>query len=105
MGDIASRIADHLVITMDNPRSEDPASIADQIVAGIPSKDDKKRGDRVIILDRKEAVEYALDRAATGDAVLISGKGPEKNIVFSDRVIPYSDLEAVEEWLKRRGSK
>ncbi len=105
MGDIASRIADHLVITMDNPRSEDPASIADQIVAGIPSNDDKKRGDRVIILDRKEAVEYALDRAATGDAVLISGKGPEKNIVFSDRVIPYSDLEAVEEWLKRRDSK
>ncbi len=104
MGEIASKMADHIVVTMDNPRSEDPQKIAEQIVSGFPIHcTDKGQADWRVILDRKEAVDYALDSALGGDAVVISGKGPEKNIVFSDRIIPYSDLEAVTEWCMSRG--
>jgi UDP-N-acetylmuramoyl-L-alanyl-D-glutamate--2,6-diaminopimelate ligase len=103
MGEIASGIADHIVITMDNPRSEDPRKIADQIADGIMSGKGNMKTDWRIMLDRNEAVNFALDSAVDGDAVVISGKGPERNIVFSDRIIPYSDLEAVEEWSRSRG--
>ena len=103
MGEIASGIADYIVITMDNPRSEDPCKIAEQIVDGIKSGKSSMKADWRIILDRKEAVNFALDSAGEGDAVVVSGKGPEKNIVFSDRVVPYSDLEAVEGWSRSRG--
>jgi len=56
-----------------------------------------------VILDRKSAVFFALDQASKGDAVLIAGKGPERNIIFSDRVIPYSDSDAILEWSENRG--
>lgn len=104
MGEIASKMADHIVVTMDNPRSEDPQKIAEQIVSGFQAPfAGKAQVDWRIILDRKDAVNYALDSALKGDAVVISGKGPEKNIVFSDRIIPYSDIEAVTEWSLSRG--
>lgn len=104
MGEIASRMADHIVVTMDNPRSEDPQKIAEQIVLGFKIHGaDKGKTDWRIILKRKDAVNYALDFAMEGDAVVISGKGPEKYIVFSDRIIPYSDFEAVTEWCRSRG--
>jgi len=104
MGEIAARIADHIVVTMDNPRSEDPKMIAEQIVNGIQTKGkNMARVDWRIILDRNRAVHFALDSASDGDVVLIAGKGPERNIVFSDRIVPYSDLEAVTEWSREKG--
>jgi len=75
MGEVASEFADELVITMDNPRSEDPASIAHQIGEGIQGG--KRLASHRIILDRPEAIHYALDCAKAGDIVLVSGKGPE----------------------------
>ncbi|MDO9508582.1 MAG: UDP-N-acetylmuramoyl-L-alanyl-D-glutamate--2,6-diaminopimelate ligase [Thermovirgaceae bacterium] len=103
MGEIASRMADHIVVTMDNPRSEDPRKIAEQIVSGIQASDGNSgKAEWRIILDRKDAVHFALDSASGGDAVVISGKGPERNIVFSDRITPYSDLDAVAEWSRKR---
>jgi len=104
MGEIASKMADHVVVTMDNPRSEDPQKIAEQIISGFRITDyGNEKADWRIILDRKNAVNHALDSAMRGDAVLVSGKGPEKNIIFSDRSIPYSDIEAVKEWCRSRG--
>lgn len=104
MGEIASKMADHIIVTMDNPRSEDPQKIAEQIVSGFQIQENgKTKVDWRIILNRKDAVDHALDSAVEGDAVVISGKGPERNIVFADRVIPYSDLEAVTEWCRSRG--
>ncbi|MDT8284414.1 MAG: UDP-N-acetylmuramoyl-L-alanyl-D-glutamate--2,6-diaminopimelate ligase [Thermovirgaceae bacterium] len=104
MGGVAARIADHIVVTMDNPRSEDPKMIADQVVNGIQTKGkNMPRVDWRIILDRNSAVNFALDSASDGDVVLIAGKGPERNIVFSDRIVPYSDLEAVTEWSREKG--
>lgn len=96
MGALAARLADEIVVTMDNPRSEDPASIAEQIVSGI-----KSEGGNTpyrVILNRKEAVFSAMNAAQKGDIVLISGKGPEKYLIFADHKEPYNDKEALFEW-------
>jgi len=100
MGEVASKMADRVIITSDNPRNEDPYQIAMQIKEGA----DRIGGVPIdIILDRKEAVFSALDSAAENDIVLIAGKGPERNIIYADKVIPYNDGEAVEEWGTLRG--
>ncbi|HQQ10911.1 MAG TPA: UDP-N-acetylmuramoyl-L-alanyl-D-glutamate--2,6-diaminopimelate ligase [Synergistales bacterium] len=102
MGKVATALADHVVITMDNPRSEDPSLIARDILAGVNVEIGAESYPEVI-LDRREAIYSVLDRASGGDAVIIAGKGPERNIVFSDRIIPYSDGETVGEWSLKRG--
>ncbi|HON33816.1 MAG TPA: UDP-N-acetylmuramoyl-L-alanyl-D-glutamate--2,6-diaminopimelate ligase [Synergistales bacterium] len=104
MGRIAASLSDRVVITMDNPRSEDPAGIAGDILSGVIAEVGKKEPPEVI-LDRREAIFSVLDRADERDVVLIAGKGPERNIVFSDRVIPHQDSESVEEWSLLRGIK
>jgi UDP-N-acetylmuramoyl-L-alanyl-D-glutamate--2,6-diaminopimelate ligase len=101
MGEVASELADELVITMDNPRSEDPASIAHQIEEGIQGG--KRLASHRIILDRPEAIHYALDRAKSGDIVLVSGKGPEPYIIIGEKFLPYSDRETVKNWVEARG--
>mgnify|MGYP000089807839 CR=1 FL=1 len=101
MGEVASELADELVITMDNPRSEDPASIAHQIEEGIQGG--KRLSSHRIILDRPEAIHYALDRAKSGDIVLVSGKGPEPYIIIGEKFLPYSDKETVKNWAEARG--
>lgn len=72
MGEAAERLADFCVVTSDNPRTEDPQSIIDEIVAGM--SDDRKR---VVIPDRREAIAWALSHAKAGDVVLLAGKGQE----------------------------
>lgn len=91
MGKAAARWADRVIITSDNPRSENPGGIIAQIKAGIP------RGSRGVkaIEDRREAIAEACRTARPGDAVLIAGKGHEREQIFADRVIPFDDREAV----------
>jgi len=101
MGKAASELADELVITMDNPRLEDPALIAEQIEEGLV-KGLRLRNHR-IILDRPEAIHFALDNARPGDIVLISGKGPEPYIIIGEEHLPYSDRETVKSWAEARG--
>lgn len=69
MGAVAARLADHAILTTDNPRSEDPAAIASEVAAGHPGA--------LILLDREAAIAHALTHAKPGDAVLIAGKGHE----------------------------
>ncbi|MEA3507895.1 MAG: UDP-N-acetylmuramoyl-L-alanyl-D-glutamate--2,6-diaminopimelate ligase, partial [Synergistota bacterium] len=100
LGAVASGVADEIVITMDNPRSEDPADIAGQIAAGII-------GEEVgchTILDREEAIRFALSISTHGDAVLVAGKGPEKYIIVGDKRFPHDDSEAIRRWIAERGS-
>lgn len=86
MGEVAARLADRVVITTDNPRSEDPADIIDQVAAGVPP------GVTVTVEpDRRRAIAGALARAGTGDVVVIAGKGHETTQVFADRVEPFDD--------------
>lgn len=100
MGAVAARLADHVIITMDNPRSEDPMAIARQIEQGLEGP--RLRGHSVI-LDRGEAVRAALEQARPGDVVLLAGKGPETTMILADGPVPYNDEENVLAWGKSRG--
>ena len=101
LGRIAASTADRVIITMDNPRGEDPAAIAAQIEKGVLSSG--KPVEYSVILHRESAVRAALDSAKESDVVLLSGKGPEKYLHIGSEKIPYSDGEAVRKWAIERG--
>ena len=90
MGALAASLADDVFITTDNPRSEDPAAISDQIVAGIR---ETGRTNFVCELDRRRAIRMALRAAHSGDAVVIAGKGHEDYQLIGDEVQHFSDRE------------
>jgi UDP-N-acetylmuramoyl-L-alanyl-D-glutamate--2,6-diaminopimelate ligase len=85
MGRAAAELADRAWVTNDNPRSEDPRTIAAEIVAGAP------RAALEVELDRAQAIALALEAAAPGDVVLIAGKGHETTQTLGDRVLPFDD--------------
>ena len=99
MGDVASSGADYVLITTDNPRSEDPGAIIRDIEAGVPAK---AAATVISEIDRLRAIERALDVAEPGDCVLLAGKGHETEQVFADRVVEHDDLRIAEEWLRQR---
>ena len=88
MGAAAAAHADRLVVTSDNPRSEDPMSIIGQIVAGIPAGTDF-----VTEPDRAKAIHYALSLAEAGDTVIVCGKGHETTQTIGEKVIHFDDRE------------
>ena len=92
MGSCASRFADHLIITHDNPRHEDPDRIVADILRGVP---EKSRPQLEIVGERKAAIAQALHLATVGDVVVIAGKGHEEYQQFGDRCVPYSDRQTV----------
>lgn len=96
MGEIASRLADSCVITSDNPRSEQPEAIIDQIAAGI---DVDRRAACTVEPDRRRAIEAAIANAEADDLVLIAGKGHETYQIFADRTIHFDDREVAAEAL------
>ncbi|MDQ1509996.1 MAG: UDP-N-acetylmuramoyl-L-alanyl-D-glutamate--2,6-diaminopimelate ligase [Actinomycetota bacterium] len=101
MGGIAARLADRSYVTTDNPRSEDPAAIIDEIVAGVPAGGDPAGGDVITVADRGAAIRAAIAGAQTGDVVLVAGKGHEtgqtahgETTPFDDRLIARAELIA-----------
>ena len=90
MGAIAERDADRVIVTSDNPRSEDPAAIAAQIIAGM-----REPARAHIALDRAEAIAQALREAGPGDAVLIAGKGHETTQATGAHIAPFDDVAVV----------
>jgi UDP-N-acetylmuramoyl-L-alanyl-D-glutamate--2,6-diaminopimelate ligase len=105
MGAVAGRLSDLIVITSDNPRSEDPGRIIEEIQRGITA--DTWRGSEqrpLAMVDRREAIAKAIELARPGDLVLIAGKGHEKYQVIGDRVIPFDDVAVAHEALHRRRS-
>ena len=86
MGEVAARLADHVIVTDDNPRSESPAAITDQILAGA-GVGSKLRVEH----DRARAIELALQGAVAGDVVLIAGKGHETTQTYGTDVREFSD--------------
>jgi UDP-N-acetylmuramoyl-L-alanyl-D-glutamate--2,6-diaminopimelate ligase len=101
MGGIAARLADRSYVTTDNPRSEDPAAIIDEIVAGVPAGGDPAGGDVITVADRGAAIRAAIAGAQTGDVVLVAGKGHEtgqtahgETTPFDDRLIARAELVA-----------
>jgi len=100
MGNIAARLADTVIVTSDNPRSEVPGKIIEQIVAGIPA--DKKP---VVDEDRKAAIRIALKKAHKGDTVIIAGKGHEDYQILGKKRIHFDDVEEAQAALKELGFK
>jgi len=88
MGAIAVENADRVIVTDDNPRSEDPAAIRAAILAAAPGA--------IEIGDRREAIRRAVTELADGDVLLIAGKGHESGQIIGDRVLPFTDHGAVE---------
>jgi UDP-N-acetylmuramoyl-L-alanyl-D-glutamate--2,6-diaminopimelate ligase len=97
MGAIASRLADRIYLTNDNPRTEDPRAILDEIRAGICDRHDGV----VEQLDRRKAIERAIADARHGDLVLVAGKGHENYQIVGDRVFPFDDAAVVRDVLAR----
>ncbi len=95
MGQVAAQWADKVIITDDNPRSEDAAAIVDDILAGI-SQRNKVR----VILDRATAIRTALHSATAGDVVVIAGKGHETYQLIGEQKLPFSDRECAETILR-----
>ena len=93
MGRLASELADVTIVTSDNPRSEDPQSIIDEIVAGVVGEVDVEP-------DRAAAIARAIELARDGDVVLIAGKGAEQGQQLADRTIPFDDREAARDALR-----
>jgi len=96
MGKISGEIADLTIITSDNPRTEDPAGIINDIEQGIKLTD----GQYIIIQDRTEAIRYAMSNAQSGDIILLAGKGHETYQIFRDKTIHYDEREIVREILE-----
>lgn len=99
MGAIAGELADRIYLTNDNPRSEDPLTIVQEIARGIG--DDRRY---VVELDRRAAIERAIAESRAGDVVLVAGKGHEPYQIAGDRVLPFDDLAVAREALAEQGA-
>ena len=93
MGAIASRLADRIIVTSDNPRGEDPASIARSVMAGAQG------GAPELELDRRRAIAAAVAGARRDDVVIVAGKGHEREQVIGGRSLPFDDAAVVRELL------
>lgn len=96
MGAVAAKYSDEVIITSDNPRSEDPFVILDQVEVGVK----RYPVDYVKMEDRKEAIYHALARAQKDDVVLIAGKGHENYQILKERIIHFDDSEIVRDFIQ-----
>jgi UDP-N-acetylmuramoyl-L-alanyl-D-glutamate--2,6-diaminopimelate ligase len=103
MGMVAARLSDIVIVTSDNPRTEDPARIIEEIRRGIaPGVAAGRRTEVLAVVDRAEAIERAVAMAGAGDLILVAGKGHEKYQQIGDRVLPFDDAAVAREALARR---
>ncbi len=98
MGAIAEKNADFTIVTSDNPRTEDPQAIIDEILAGMKAR----RGSVKVICDRVEAIHWALDHARSGDVILLAGKGHEDYQIVGKEKHHMDEREIVAEYIERR---
>ena len=99
MGRIAEIYSDYFIITSDNPRSEDQLAIIKAVESGLA---DPHSAAYMCEPDRSSAIRSAVDRAQTGDIVVIAGKGHETYQLFKDRKIDFDDRAVALKWLKKR---
>ncbi|AHF10571.1 MULTISPECIES: UDP-N-acetylmuramoyl-L-alanyl-D-glutamate--2,6-diaminopimelate ligase [Dehalobacter] len=97
MGEAASRFSDYIVVTSDNPRTEDPDEIIEDIIPGLKSANYK------VIKDRRSAIDEACMAAGSGDTVLIAGKGHEDYQILGTEKIHFDDREEADKVLRRLG--
>jgi UDP-N-acetylmuramoyl-L-alanyl-D-glutamate--2,6-diaminopimelate ligase len=104
MGMVAARLSDVVVITSDNPRSEDPNRIIEEVNLGAQPETRHRGASVLALVDRRKAILHAIDQALPGDVVLVAGKGHEKYQVLGERVLPFDDVAVAKDALNRRRS-
>lgn len=97
MAHIAESYSDHVIVTNDNPRTESPERIVDDIMAGF------SQHKAMIEMDREKAIATAIKQAGSRDAILVAGKGHEAVQIIGERALPFSDVEHVKTILERSG--
>ena len=112
-----SRLSDVVIITSDNPRSEDPARIIEEVERGVPGAAERAaarrsgtraqvRGPELLsIIDRGEAIARAVEIARSGDLVIVAGKGHERTQMIGDRELPFDDVDVLRAALTRRRAR
>jgi UDP-N-acetylmuramoyl-L-alanyl-D-glutamate--2,6-diaminopimelate ligase len=100
MGRIAEKHSDYVIITNDNPRSEEPSAIAADIIRGLHNANGC-----LVIADRAQAIDFAIQQAKSGDLVLLAGKGHEEHQVFAEQTVFFSDVKQARLALQRRIAK
>ena len=96
MGEMAGKLSDFCIVTSDNPRSEDPAAIVREVEAGVKQTDCPY----TVIVNRRDAIFYALQHALPEDVILLAGKGHETYQILADGTIHFDEREVVAECLK-----
>ena len=94
MGSIACKLSDHVIFTNDNPRTEDPKNIMNDITKDLPYDNFE------IIFDRKEAIYHGIESMEKGDILLILGKGHEDYQILGHEKVHFDDCEQVNNWKK-----
>jgi len=105
MGMVAARMSDVVVITSDNPRTEDPLRIIEEVKLGAEPEMRQGNAEVIAMPDRRQAILHSIDRASAGDVVLIAGKGHEKYQEIGGRVTPFDDVAVAHEALEARRDK
>ncbi|MFV2061373.1 MAG: glutamate ligase domain-containing protein, partial [Gammaproteobacteria bacterium] len=100
MGKVASQLSDQQIITNDNPRTEAPADIANEILKGIKNKNSSN-----IILDRKQAIQSTIEQASNSDVILIAGKGHEDYQIIDNVKYHFDDVKISLDSLNKMGMK
>ena len=98
MGAVAARLSDVVILTSDNPRTEPPEAILDEIRRGIPAA---RSQDTLVIPDRRDAIARALEMGREGVVVVIAGKGHETYQVLRERTVPFDDRQVARDVLAR----
>lgn len=101
MGETVARHSDLCIVTSDNPRKEEPEKIIDDVLTGVK----KANGNYIKIVDRKEAIEYAIKNAKPKDVILLAGKGHETYTIIGDKTIPFDERKIVLDTLKEMESR
>jgi UDP-N-acetylmuramoyl-L-alanyl-D-glutamate--2,6-diaminopimelate ligase len=105
MGMVAARLSDVVVITSDNPRSENPVRIIEEVKRGAEPETRQRGAEVIAMVDRREAILHAVGQASAGDVVLVAGKGHEKYQEVDGRVLPFDDVAVAREALEARRLK
>ena len=100
MGRIAETNSDYVILTNDNPRNEEPSAIAADIIRGLHNPNGY-----LLIADRAQAIDFAVQQAKAGDVVLVAGKGHEDYQIFAEQTLPFSDVRQARLALQRRLAK
>jgi UDP-N-acetylmuramoyl-L-alanyl-D-glutamate--2,6-diaminopimelate ligase len=93
-------LADKLILTSDNPRTENPITILNEMKAGLT-----KNSRAITIVNRAHAIQYAITEASLEDSILIAGKGHEAFQIIGDQKIPFSDQDTAKHFLKFQWGK